>query len=131
MQKQDPRTEKIPLKIKLFFDLSSLGFLTILSSYASLLTIVYQDVLDLSTRWIGIASLVEAVWNAINDPISGYLSDSTRSRLDRQEGDFFGVSDLLTQQAQSLANFLTVWILEISSFITRDQNLHQEKRMCA
>jgi len=77
-------TEKIPFKYKLFFGLSSLGSLTISGTYASLLTIFYQDYLGLSARWIGIASVAYAIWNAINDPIFGFLSDRTRSKLGRR-----------------------------------------------
>lgn len=76
--------EKIPFKFKLFFGLSSLGSLMISGTYASLLTIFYQDYLGLSARWIGIASVAYAVWNAINDPIFGFLSDRTRSKLGRR-----------------------------------------------
>lgn len=50
----------------------------------SLLTIFYQDCLGLSARWIGIASAIYPVWNAINGPIFGFLSDNTRSKLGRR-----------------------------------------------
>jgi glycoside/pentoside/hexuronide:cation symporter, GPH family len=84
MQKKDQNKEKIPFKFKLFFGLSSLGALTISGTYASLLTIFYQDYLGLPARWIGIASIAYAIWNAINDPIFGFLSDRTRSKLGRR-----------------------------------------------
>lgn len=77
-------SETIPFKYKLFFGLSSLGALTISGTYASLLTIFYQDYLGLSARWIGIASVAYAIWNAVNDPIFGFLSDRTRSKLGRR-----------------------------------------------
>jgi GPH family glycoside/pentoside/hexuronide:cation symporter len=75
-------TEKIPFKFKLFFGLSSLGSLTISGTYASLLTIFYQDYLGLSARWVRIASVAYAVRNAINDPVFGLLSDRIQSNLD-------------------------------------------------
>ncbi|MFW5713407.1 MAG: MFS transporter [Brevefilum sp.] len=78
------KSEKIPFKYKLFYGLSSLGLLTISGTYASLLTIFYQDYLGLSARWIGIASVAYAIWNAVNDPIFGFLSDRTRSKLGRR-----------------------------------------------
>ena len=76
--------ERIPFKIKLFYGLSSLGSLTISGTYGSLLTIFYQDYIGVSARWIGIASIVYAIWNAINDPIFGFLTDNTRSKLGRR-----------------------------------------------
>lgn len=84
MQNQHDEKEKIPFKFKLFYGLSTLGALTISSTYASLLTIFYQDYLGLAARWIGIASAIYAVWNAINDPIFGFLTDNTRSKLGRR-----------------------------------------------
>ena len=120
MQKQDPRTEKVPLQIKSFFGLSSLDSLTISRADASLLTIINLGVLVHSARWIGIALVVNAVWNAISGPIFGFLSDRTHSRLSRRVGAFFGMNALVTQPAQSLVIFLTAQVLKIRSFFTRD-----------
>jgi GPH family glycoside/pentoside/hexuronide:cation symporter len=52
--------------------------------YGALLPIFYQDYLGLAARWIGIASLVYALWNAINDPLFGFITDNTRSRMGRR-----------------------------------------------
>ena len=49
-----------------------------------MLPIFHQDCLGLQARWIGIASLVHAIWNAVNDPLFGYITESTRSRLGRR-----------------------------------------------
>jgi len=54
----------------------------------------------------------------------GQIADEDELRTgSRREGAFFGVNALVTKPAQSLAIFLTAWILEISGFITREQNL--------
>lgn len=84
MKKEQHPIEKIPFKIKLIWGLTALGTTTVSSTYASLLTIFYQDYLGLAVRWIGIASVAYAVWNAINDPLFGFLTDRTRSRLGRR-----------------------------------------------
>jgi len=76
--------EHIPFKYKLFLGLGNLGKLTISGTYGSLLTIFYQDYIGLSARWIGIASIIYAIWNAINDPIFGFMTDNTRSKLGRR-----------------------------------------------
>jgi GPH family glycoside/pentoside/hexuronide:cation symporter len=52
--------------------------------YGALLPIFYQDYLGLAARWIGIASLVYALWNAINDPLFGFITDNTRSCMGRR-----------------------------------------------
>jgi GPH family glycoside/pentoside/hexuronide:cation symporter len=52
--------------------------------FGALLPIFYQDYLGLSARWIAVASLVYAIWNAINDPLFGYITDNTRSKFGRR-----------------------------------------------
>jgi GPH family glycoside/pentoside/hexuronide:cation symporter len=63
---------------------AALGTSFISGIYGALLPIFYQDYLGLQARWIGIASLIYAIWNAINDPLFGYITDSTRSRHGRR-----------------------------------------------
>ncbi len=52
--------------------------------YGGLLTIFYQDYLGLNATWIGIAATIYAIWNAFNDPLFGYITDSTRSKKGRR-----------------------------------------------
>jgi GPH family glycoside/pentoside/hexuronide:cation symporter len=75
---------RLSLRYKVIWGVASLGTSLISGIYAALLPIFYQDYLGLQARWIGIASVVYAVWNAINDPLFGYVTDSTRSRLGRR-----------------------------------------------
>ncbi len=75
---------KLSFKTKFFYGVASLGSATISGVYAALLPIFYQDYIGLSSRWITIASLIYAVWNAINDPLFGHISDKTRSKLGRR-----------------------------------------------
>ena len=75
---------RLSFSTKLYYGLASLGSATISSIYVALLPIFYQDYLGLSARWIGIASVAYAVWNAVNDPIFGFITDNTRSKLGRR-----------------------------------------------
>jgi GPH family glycoside/pentoside/hexuronide:cation symporter len=63
--------------------LAALGTTLISGIYGALLPIFYQDYLGLTARWISLASIIYAVWNAINDPLFGYITDSTRSKRGR------------------------------------------------
>lgn len=72
------------LSTKVIWGLASLGLTMISGIYGSLLPIFYQDYMGLSARWIGTASIVYAIWNAVNDPLFGFLTDNTRSRLGRR-----------------------------------------------
>ena len=75
---------KLSFKTKFFYGVASLGSATISGIYAALLTIFYQDYIGMSSKWIGIAMIIYAVWNAINDPLFGQITDHTRSKLGRR-----------------------------------------------
>jgi glycoside/pentoside/hexuronide:cation symporter, GPH family len=75
---------KLSFGYKFFWGIASLGTSLISGTYGGLLTIFYQDYLGLSARWIGIAATIYAVWNALNDPLFGYITDNTRSKHGRR-----------------------------------------------
>lgn len=77
-------TPKINLKYKFMWGLASLGTTLISGIYGAMLPIFYQDYLGLTARWIGLASVIYAIWNALNDPLFGYITDSTRSKHGRR-----------------------------------------------
>jgi GPH family glycoside/pentoside/hexuronide:cation symporter len=72
------------LRFKIAWGVAALGTSLISGIYAALLPIFYQDYLGLQARWIATASLVYAIWNAVNDPLFGYVTDSTRSKRGRR-----------------------------------------------
>jgi len=75
---------RLSLGYKFIWGIAALGSSLISGIYAALLPIFYQDYLGLEARWIGTASLIYAVWNALNDPLFGYITDSTRSKRGRR-----------------------------------------------
>jgi glycoside/pentoside/hexuronide:cation symporter, GPH family len=79
-----PQPKKLSFGYKFFWGVASLGTSLISGIYGGLLTIFYQDYLGLSAKWIGIAATVYAVWNAFNDPLFGYLTDSSRNKRGRR-----------------------------------------------
>jgi GPH family glycoside/pentoside/hexuronide:cation symporter len=72
------------LGYKVIWGVAALGTSLISGTYGALLPIFYQDYLGLQARWIATASIIYAVWNAINDPLFGYITDNTRSRRGRR-----------------------------------------------
>jgi GPH family glycoside/pentoside/hexuronide:cation symporter len=76
--------KRLSFKTKFYYGIASFGKSLVSSVFAALLPIFYQDYLGLSARWIGIASVIYAVWNAINDPLFGHITDNTHSRLGRR-----------------------------------------------
>ena len=72
---------RLSLGYKVVWGIAALGTSLISGMYGALLPIFYQDYLGLQARWIALASVVYAIWNAVNDPLFGYITDSTRARL--------------------------------------------------
>lgn len=75
---------KFGFKYKIAWGIAALGTSFISGTFAALLTIFYQDYLGLTSKWITLASLIYAIWNAVNDPLFGYITDGTRSKHGRR-----------------------------------------------
>lgn len=75
---------KLSLGYKAVWGVAALGTSLISGTFGALLPIFYQDYLGLSASWISLASAIYAIWNAVNDPLFGYITDSTRSKRGRR-----------------------------------------------
>jgi len=75
---------KLSLGYKTIWGIAALGTSLISGIYGALLPIFYQDYLGLAAKWIATASAVYAIWNAINDPLFGYITDSSRLKGGRR-----------------------------------------------
>jgi GPH family glycoside/pentoside/hexuronide:cation symporter len=53
-------------------------------AFSTYIIFFYVDVMKLPAYLAGIAMLIYAVWNAVNDPIAGFISDSTHTRFGRR-----------------------------------------------
>jgi GPH family glycoside/pentoside/hexuronide:cation symporter len=85
-QNQVPTTGPVKLSLgyKTIWGVAALGSAMMSGTYGALLPIFYQDYLGLTAKWIGIASAIYAVWNALNDPLFGYITDATRFKSGRR-----------------------------------------------
>ncbi len=119
-KKQPVATEpRLSFSYKLLWGIAALGTSIISGTYGALLPIFYQDYLGLTARWIATASLIYAIWNAINDPLFGYITDSTRSRHGRRipymrfTAPFLAFTFILVWFAPQGAkdNILFIWML--------------------
>jgi GPH family glycoside/pentoside/hexuronide:cation symporter len=94
--------------------------------FGALLPIFYQDYLGLSARWIAIASAIYAIWNALNDPIFGYISDSTRSKRGRRipymryTAPFLAATFILVWLAPQHAGDFTLFMWMLVSMVLYD-----------
>ncbi|NLE83954.1 MAG: MFS transporter, partial [Chloroflexi bacterium] len=84
IEMQTEKVRTISSKTRIYYGLASLGMAVVSGIYAVLLTIYYQDYLGLSANWIAIAMVIYAVWNALNDPIFGQITDRTRTKWGRR-----------------------------------------------
>ncbi|MFX0139551.1 MAG: MFS transporter, partial [Candidatus Hodarchaeota archaeon] len=71
--------EKLPLKSKLAYGGLGAGIGLPSQIVFATITFFYNTVLKLDAGLIGIAWLIFSVWNAINDPLFGFIEDHTKS----------------------------------------------------
>jgi len=70
---------------KIVYSFGNLGQSLIFHSIGTYLIYFYIDVVGLDPALIGVGFLLSyGVWNSINDPIAGYISDRTRTRWGRR-----------------------------------------------
>jgi GPH family glycoside/pentoside/hexuronide:cation symporter len=70
---------------KIAYGIGNLGQALFFNSIQTFLIFFYTDVVRLDTRLVGLAFAISyGVWNAINDPLVGVLSDRTRTRWGRR-----------------------------------------------
>ena len=79
-----PKAIKLSVSYKVIWGIASLGLSTISGVYGAMLTIFYQDYLGMAAKWIALASIIYGIWNAVNDPVFGFISDSTTSKHGRR-----------------------------------------------
>lgn len=105
MSERDASPRTFPPSFKVRWGFASLGTNLISGSFGSLLQYFFQTYMGLGASWIGLAAWIYAIWNAINDPLFGFISDSTRSKRGRRV-------PYMTFTAPFLAfTFVLVWLV--------------------
>jgi hypothetical protein len=66
------------------YGLGFFGLSTTTQALAGLYLFFYVDVLGLAVALAAVINIIYAIWDAVNDPLVGYLSDNTRSRWGRR-----------------------------------------------
>lgn len=77
--------ERVPLKSRIFVSAAD-GFVNLLQGIigGGALTYYFTQNRGLDKNLAGIVWIIFAIWNAINDPIYGFISDKTKSKLGRR-----------------------------------------------
>jgi GPH family glycoside/pentoside/hexuronide:cation symporter len=113
------KTDRLGLSTKIFYLFGDIGISTCLSTVAFFLLFFYADVAKVDPALVGTALLVSKLWDAVSDPMAGWLSDRTKSRFGRRKVYLYfgaiplGVSfALLWNYPQGLTYTLTaVWLV--------------------
>jgi glycoside/pentoside/hexuronide:cation symporter, GPH family len=111
---------------KVIWGIAALGTSFISGTYGALLPIFYQDYLGLAARWITIASAIYAVWNAINDPLFGYITDNSRFKHGRRipymrfTAPFLALTFILVWFAPQGAGEMKLFIWMLSTMLLYD-----------
>lgn len=69
---------------KLIWGSASFGTSLIAGVYAAMLVMFFHVYLELDPVLIAIAAILYAIWNAINDPLFGFMSDKTKGKRGRR-----------------------------------------------
>lgn len=69
---------------RLLYAAGSLGVALSYQAFSAYIQFLYIDILGVRAAWIGLVWALYGVWNAVNDPLSGYWSDRTRTRWGRR-----------------------------------------------
>ncbi|MHA1436838.1 MAG: MFS transporter [Promethearchaeota archaeon] len=75
---------KVKFSTKFYYGISAIGSSAVAGVFATSLIIFYRETLLLSEMYIILAFILYAIWNAINDPLFGWLSDNTKTRWGRR-----------------------------------------------
>jgi len=77
-------TEKLSRKTKIIYGSGDLGFSLTTTIIGAYFLLFLTDVIHLRPAYAGIAILAGKIWDWVNDPIIGHISDRTRSRWGRR-----------------------------------------------
>lgn len=73
-----------PRNSPIVYGLGTLGLESAFKVFAGFYMFFYVDVLGLAVTLAATINVMYAIWDAVNDPLVGYLSDNTRTRWGRR-----------------------------------------------
>lgn len=96
--------QSVPLWRTLFYSLGNAAGLLTYSTFNTFIQYFYTTVMGLPPEWVGRGWFAFGFWNAVNDPVAGWLSDRTSTRWGRRRF-FIGLLAIPTAIA-----FALVWL---------------------
>ena len=82
MNKVELKEEVVPLKSRIWVSAGD-GSIALIQTIigGGALTYYFTRVRGLDPVWAALVWIIFGIWNAVNDPLFGYLSDSTKNKL--------------------------------------------------
>ncbi|MGV9205243.1 MAG: MFS transporter [Promethearchaeia archaeon] len=77
--------EDFSTKTAVAYSFANFADITSSQFFSFLLFTFYFVIIGLDVNWITLAFIIWSIWNAINDPILGAISDQTRTRLGKRK----------------------------------------------
>jgi GPH family glycoside/pentoside/hexuronide:cation symporter len=78
------KSEKVSLGKRIAFAMGEVGDNTAMQTFSFLIFTFYYAIVGLPVLWITGGFILWSLWNAINDPLIGYLSDRTKTKWGRR-----------------------------------------------
>jgi len=78
------RSGRVPLWRTLFYALGNAAGLLTYNTFSGFIQYFYTEVQGLPPQWVGRGLFAFGFWNAVNDPLAGWLSDRTHTRWGRR-----------------------------------------------
>ena len=121
-----PDQTRLPFWLKFLYGSGDWGISSIYMLRSIFYAIYLTDVVGLEPRLASFGGLIGVIWDAINDPIVGLLTDRVRSRLGRRRPFLlwfaipFGISFILLWSAPNWENQIALLIYVTLTFMLSD-----------
>ncbi len=78
-------SDRLSLSLKIFYLFGDIGISMCVATVAFFMLFFYSDVAHIDPAVVGTMLLLGKIWDAINDPLFGWISDRTKSRYGRRK----------------------------------------------
>jgi GPH family glycoside/pentoside/hexuronide:cation symporter len=123
---KQPLKARLPFWLKLLYGSGDWGISSIYMLRSIFYAIYLTDVVGLEPRLASFGGLIGIIWDAVNDPIVGLLTDRMKSRLGRRRPFLlwfaipFGISFILLWSAPNWENQVSLLIYVTLTFMLAD-----------